>query len=104
MYIWIKLFRVKIKTNKFLKASHLLLFFGFACVENKIDQKEAESNKSVSQKEQKTLQFDSGVRAILQDSKANYWIGSRYENLNYKGNYLTCNRPLAKTHSSILLI
>lgn len=71
----------------------------FSCVEKKST--EGETNKSELEATSKTdtLKFTSGIRAIFQDSKGNYWIGSHNEGVSYYNGksfeYFTANEGLS---------
>lgn len=84
--------------NKF-KLIYLIfiLTFNFSCAEKKTPDKEAKS-ETVSTSKTDTLKFTSGIRAIFQDSKGNYWLGSLQEGVAvYNGtsfNYFTVNEGL----------
>lgn len=84
----------------------LILTLNFSCVEKKST--EGETNKSELEATSKTdtLKFTSGIRAIFQDSKGNYWFGSIKEGVAvYNGesfSYFTNNDGL--TDNQILSI
>ena len=65
----------------------LILTLNFACAENqRTSNKEPVNQSNVTD----TLKFTSGIRAIFQDSKGNYWFGSLQEGVAlYDGNSLT---------------
>ncbi|SDW56158.1 ligand-binding sensor domain-containing protein [Flavobacterium degerlachei] len=60
-----------------------LLFLNFSCVEKKATEKEINKSEIVSDSKRDTLKFTSGIRAIFQDSKGNYWLGSHNEGVSY---------------------
>jgi len=57
----------------------LILTLKFSCVENKSTEKEISKSELVKTSKTDTLKFTSGIRAIFQDSKGNYWFGSLQE-------------------------
>lgn len=62
----------------------LILFLNFSCAQNNPKQKEAVKNKKDNALFENNpnglrLKFTSGTRAILHDSKGNYWFGSDQE-------------------------
>lgn len=87
--------------NKKLKMICLLLIFtlNFSCVENKSTEQELNKSELVSTIKTDTLKFTSGIRAIFQDSKGNYWFGSHNEGVSfYNGKsfeYFTKNEGLS---------
>ena len=76
----------------------LILTLNFSCVDNKSTEKEVIKTELVNTSQTDTLKFTSGIRAIFQDSKGNYWLGSHNEGVcNYDGktfNYFTTNDGL----------
>ena len=70
----------------------------FSCVERKSAEKETSKSELVATSKTDTLKFTSGIRAIFQDSKGNYWFGSLQEGIAvYNGksfNYYTINEGL----------
>lgn len=65
----------------------LLLTLHFSCVEKKSTEKEPNKTEWVATSATDTLKFTSGIRAIFQDSKGNYWFGSLQEGVAvYNGN------------------
>ncbi len=70
-----------------------LLTLNFSCVEKKSTEKETNRPELVVNQKTDTLKFTSGIRAIFQDSKGNYWFGSHNEGVSvYNGksfDYLT---------------
>ncbi|MFH6768796.1 two-component regulator propeller domain-containing protein [Gaetbulibacter aquiaggeris] len=77
----------------------LILTLNFSCVEKKSTEKETNKSELVATSKTDTLKFTSGIRAIFQDTKGNYWIGSHNEGLSfYNGKsfeYFTTNEGLA---------
>ncbi len=77
----------------------LILTLNFSCVDNKSTEKKAIQPVLVNTSQTDTLKFTSGIRAILQDSKGNYWLGSHNEGVSlYNGKsfkYFTTNEGLA---------
>lgn len=79
-----------------------ILALNFSCFENKSTEKETgketEKPTLASTLKTDTLQFSSGILAIFQDSKGNYWIGSQNEGVSvYNGisfEYFTINEGL----------
>ena len=67
--------------SKLIKLIYLVLILTltFSCVEKKSPQKEISKSEFVNASKSDTLKFNSGIRAIFQDSKGNYWIGSHQE-------------------------
>lgn len=76
-----------------------LLILNFSCVEKKSTKKETKNTELVATSKTDTLKFTSGIRAIFQDSKGNYWFGSLQEGVAvYNGksfNYFTMNEGLS---------
>ncbi|EMQ95169.1 Two-component system sensor histidine kinase/response [Xanthomarina gelatinilytica] len=76
-----------------------ILTLTFSCSENKKSNKEFSKSEFVRTLENDTLKFTSGIRAIFQDSKGNYWLGSHNEGIShYDGKtfeYFTTNDGLA---------
>lgn len=59
-----------------------LLTLNFSCIEKKSSGKEVTTQlENFSHND--TLKFTSGIRAILQDNKGNYWFGSHNEGASY---------------------
>ena len=87
--------------NKKLKLIYLILIltFNFSCVEKKSTQNETDKPELVLSSKTDTLKFTSAIRAIFQDSKGNYWIGSHNEGVSYYNGksfeYFTTNEGLA---------
>ena len=57
----------------------LILALNFSCVERKSIEKGTDKPELVVTSKTDTLKFISGIRAIFQDSKDNYWFGSHNE-------------------------
>ncbi len=78
--------------------SCLLLTFIFSCIEKKLPDRETNKLGLIGTSKTDTLKFTSGVRAIFQDSKGNYWFGSHNEGVGiYNGKsfeYYTVNEGL----------
>jgi len=78
----------------------LLLSLNFSCVEKKSTEKEISKPELVATSKTDTLKFTSGIRAIFQDSKGNYWLGSHNEGVSiFNGKYFeyfTTNEGLAE--------
>lgn len=76
-----------------------ILILSLSCTERKINEKENSSANFVNPSKSDTLKFISGIRAIFQDSKGNYWIGSHNEGVSqFNGKthkYFTTNEGLA---------
>ena len=87
--------------DKKIKLIYLILIvaLNFACVEKKTPEKETTILERGTTVKTDTLKFTSSVRAIFQDSKGNYWIGSHNEGVSfYNGKvfeYFTVNEGLA---------
>lgn len=77
----------------------LILTLNFSCVEKKSTENETNKPELVETSKTDTLKFTSGIRAIFQDSKGNYWFGSHNEGVGfYNGKsfkYFTINEGLA---------
>lgn len=86
--------------NKKLKLIYLLLILtiSFSCIENRSAEKENSMPELAATLSVDTLKFTSGIRAILRDSKGNYWLGSHNEGVSfYNGKsfeYFTTNEGL----------
>ncbi|MDA3615253.1 ligand-binding sensor domain-containing protein [Polluticaenibacter yanchengensis] len=86
--------------NKRIKLIFLILILtlNFSCLEKKSKEKEANKPELVATSKTDTLKFTSGIRAIFQDSKGNYWFGSHNEGVSvYNGKsfeYFTTNEGL----------
>ena len=67
--------------DKTLKLTYLLLILtlNFSCVEKKSTENGLKQIEFVETLKTDTLKFTSGIRAIFQDSKGNYWFGSHQE-------------------------
>lgn len=91
----------KPEMNKKLKMIYILLILtlNFSCVEKKSTENETNKPELVATSKADTLKFTSGVRAIFQDSKGNYWFGSHNEGVSfYNGKsfeYFTANEGLS---------
>ena len=87
--------------NKLFRMIYLifLLSLNFSCVEKKATEKEINKSELVSTSQTDTLKFTSGIRAIFQDSKGNYWFGSHNEGVSYYNGhsfeYFTTNEGLS---------
>lgn len=87
--------------NKKLKMIYVLLILAlnFSCVEKKSTEKETNNSELEATSKTDTLKFTSAIRAIFQDSKGNYWIGSHNEGVSfYNGKsfeYFTTNEGLS---------
>jgi ligand-binding sensor domain-containing protein len=75
----------KPEMNKVTKLINLILILtlNFSCVENRTTEKTVSKPELVATSENETLKFTSGIRAILEDSKGNYWFGSHNEGVGY---------------------
>ena len=77
----------------------LILALNLACVEKKSNENETNKPEWAMTSKSDSLQFSSGIRAIFQDSKGNYWLGSHKEGLSlYDGKtfaYFTISQGLA---------
>lgn len=86
------------KTSKMIYLI-VLLSLNFSCFEQKASEKEINNSELVSTSKTDTLKFTSGIRAIFQDSKGNYWLGSHNEGVShYDGKtfeYYTTNEGLS---------
>lgn len=68
----------------------LLLTLSFSCVEKKSTENVLYKTEGVATSKTDTLIFTSGIRAIYQDSKGNYWFGSLQEGVAvYNGKSFT---------------
>lgn len=65
--------------NKILNYLLLLLILNISCVGNKSAGKEGLTFDVLSVSKSDSLKFTSGIRAIFQDSRGNYWFGSLRE-------------------------
>jgi len=77
----------------------LILTLNFSCVQKKSTEKQTNKPELVITSKTDTLKFTSGIRAIFQDSKGNYWFGSHNEGVSfYNGKsfeYFTINEGLS---------
>lgn len=77
----------------------IIFSLNLSCVEKKTSEKDLDKNKSQNNLQTDKLKFTSGIRAIFQDSKRNYWFGSMKEGVAlYDGSsfkYFTINEGLA---------
>ena len=82
--------------NKKIKLIYLILILtlNFSCVEKKSTEKETQQPELVETSKTDTLKFTSGIRAIFQDSKGNYWFGSLQEGVAF----------ITENHSTTLLL
>lgn len=87
--------------NKKIKLIYLILILtlSISCVEKKSTEKETSKPELAVTSKTDTLKFTSAIRAILQDSKGNYWFGSHKEGVSfYNGKsfeYFTTNEGLS---------
>jgi ligand-binding sensor domain-containing protein len=76
----------------------LILTLNLSCFENKATEKVINSSELLGTSKTDSLKFTSGIRAIFQDSKGNYWLGSQNEGVSfYNGKhfeYFTTNEGL----------
>jgi ligand-binding sensor domain-containing protein len=70
------------KTSKMIYLI-LLLFINLSCIKQQSNEKGRNNSELVSTSKTDTLKFTSGIRAIFQDSKGNYWLGSHNEGVSY---------------------
>lgn len=79
------LIKEKPEMNKIIELIFLILILALnaSCVEKKSTEKEISTPEWVTISKTDTLKFTSGIRAILQDSKGNYWFGSHNEGVGY---------------------
>lgn len=86
------------KTSKMIYLI-VLLSLNFSCFEQKASEKEKNNSELVSTSKTDTLKFTSGIRAIFQDNKGNYWLGSHNEGVSYYDGktfeYYTTNEGLS---------
>lgn len=77
----------------------LILILNFSCVEKGATAKETNKPELTATSKADTLKFTSGIRAIFQDSKGNYWLGSQNEGVSYYNGksfeYFTTNEGLS---------
>lgn len=71
--------------NRIIKLIYLLVLLSLisSCAESKGIKKEANPVDSENTATANKLTFTSGVRSILQDSKGNYWFGSKSEGVGF---------------------
>ncbi len=71
--------------NKRIKLIFLILILtmNFSCVDKKSTEKETNKPELATTSKSDTLKFTSGIRAIFQDSKGNYWFGSHNEGVSF---------------------
>jgi ligand-binding sensor domain-containing protein len=76
----------------------LILMLNISCVENTSKEKVISKSDVASAPLKDTLKFTSGIRAIFQDSKGNYWFGTYHEGVaRFDGTtftYFTINEGL----------
>lgn len=72
---------VKLEMSNKLKLIYLtlILILNYSCVEQNSTVKEVNQSELESTSATDTLKYSSGIRAIFQDSKGNYWFGSLQE-------------------------
>ena len=85
--------------NKMIKLTYLILILvlNFSCLEKKIGSIATEMPPMKTSSTADTLKFTSGIRAIFQDSKGNYWFGSKEGIAMFNGtsfSYLSTNDGL----------
>ena len=86
--------------NNKLNLIYLIFFLtlNFSCIKKKEADKEKSKSELISKSDSDTLKFTNGISSIFQDSKGNYWYGSRQEGVaifdgqTYK--YFTTNEGL----------
>ncbi len=85
------------KTSKMIYLI-LLLFVNLSCIKQQSNEKGRNNSELVSTSKTDTLKLTSGIRAIFQDSKGNYWLGIHNEGVSfYDGKtfeYFTTNEGL----------
>jgi len=73
-----------------LKYLLLILTLNGSCIGKNSSEKETNKSELEATSKTDTLKFTSGIRAIFQDSKGNYWFGSVQEGIAvYNGNSFT---------------
>ena len=86
--------------NKNLNLIYLIFFLtlNFSCVEKEEADKEKNKTELVGNSNADTLKINNGISSIFQDSKGNYWYGSRQEGVAlFDGQtytYFTTNKGL----------
>ncbi|MBL7707273.1 MAG: hypothetical protein JNM21_17135 [Taibaiella sp.] len=85
--------------NKRIKLIPLILIWtlNFSCAQQESADHEPGKTERVATSEADTLKFTSAISAIFQDSKGNYWLGSKEGVAVYNGNsftYFTTNEGL----------
>lgn len=77
----------------------LILTLNFSCAQKQSTEKEFNQPEFLANSKTDTLKFTSGIRAIFQDSKGNYWFGSLQQGVAvYNGKsfkYFTSNEGLS---------
>ncbi|WP_206366881.1 two-component regulator propeller domain-containing protein [Sphingobacterium sp. SGL-16] len=73
----------KAKMNKKLIYLIFVLTLNFSCVEKKSTKIETINPEPIATSKTDTLKFTSAIRAIFQDSKGNYWLGSHNEGVSF---------------------
>ena len=77
----------------------LILTLNLSCTEKKSGEKEINKSELLSISKTDTLKFTSGIRAIFQDSKDNYWLGIHNQGVSYYDGksfeYFTTNEGLS---------
>ncbi|MFA9215229.1 MAG: two-component regulator propeller domain-containing protein, partial [Candidatus Methylacidiphilales bacterium] len=71
--------------NKKIKLIYLILLLtlSFSCVEKKLVENKTIKPELVVTSKTDTLKFTSGILAIFQDSRGNYWLGSHKEGVSF---------------------
>jgi ligand-binding sensor domain-containing protein len=86
------------KTSKMIYLI-VLLFINLSCLKQQSNEKERNNTELLSSTKTDTLKFTSGIRAIFQDSKGNYWLGSQNEGVSFFDGktfeYFTVNEGLS---------
>lgn len=80
----------------------VILLLNFACINKQASEKNSLNLNVKTKKTHKPLKFNSGIHAIFQDSKGQYWFGSHGEGIcRFDGNsyeYFTTRNGLADNH------